>query len=85
MASYAEIERLITGRRFQEPKFKQETTNAFPIAGQTHTEHWHSSFLCWLLDAHSSLRLGHYPLARLLTLYRIKDPDCGFTLRDIYS
>lgn len=85
MASYSEIEKLITDRRFQQLKFKQEKTNVFSIVGRTHTEHWHSAFLCWLLDAHSSLRLGHFPLARLLTLYMIKDPDCGFTLRDIYN
>ncbi len=85
MADYQEIEALITDRRFQELKYKQEKTNVFSIVGRTHTEHWHSSFLSWLLDAHSSLRLGHFPLARLLTICIIKNPDCGFTLRDIYS
>lgn len=85
MATYAQIENLITDRRFQELKFRQEKTNVFTIVGQTHTEHWHSSFIKWLLDPHSSLRLGHFPLARLLTMYMIKKPDCGFTLRDIYN
>lgn len=85
MATYTQIENLITDRRFQELKFKQEKTNVFTIVGQTHTEHWHSSFIKWLLDPHSSLRLGHFPLARLLTMYMIKNPDCGFTLRDIYN
>jgi len=80
-----QLETLITDVRFQELKFHQERTNIFTIVGQTHTEHWHSSFLSWLLDAHSSLRLGHFPLARLLTLYMMKKPDCGFTLRDIYD
>lgn len=83
--TYKQLENLITDARFQELKFCQERTNVFTIVGQTHTEHWHSSFLCWVLDSHSSLRLGHFPLARLLNLYMIKKPDCGFTLRDIYA
>lgn len=85
MITYTQIEELITDSRFQELKFRQEKTNVFTIVGQTHTEHWHSSFISWLLDAHSSLRLGHFPLARLLTLYMVKKPDCGFSLRDIYN
>ena len=84
MVTYSELERLITDARFQNLKFRQEKTNVFTIVGQTHTEHWHSSFMAWLLDAHSSLRLGHFPLARLLNIYMIKNPQCGFTLRDIY-
>ncbi|MCI8690223.1 MAG: PD-(D/E)XK nuclease family protein [Oscillibacter sp.] len=83
--TYKQLENLITDARFQELKFRQEKTNVFTIVGQTHTEHWHSAFLRWLLDAHSSLRLGHFPLARLLTLYMIKNPSCGFTLRDLYN
>lgn len=85
MISYTQIEELVTDRRFQELKFRQEKTNVFTIVGQTHTEHWHSSFIKWLIDPHSSLRLGHFPLTRLLTMYMIKQPDCGFDLRDIYS
>ena len=85
MITYTQIENLITDSRFQELKYRQEKTNVFTIVGQTHTEHWHSSFMSWLFDAHSSLRLGHFPLARLLNLYMIKKPDCGFTLRDIYN
>lgn len=84
MVTNTQIERIVTDSRFQELKYRQEKTNIFTIVGQTHTEHWHSSFISWLLDAHSSLRLGHFPLARLLTLYMIKCPDCGFDLRDIY-
>lgn len=83
--NYIDIEALITDPGFQELKFQQEKTNVFTIVGQTHTEHWHSSFFRWLLDPHSSMRLGHFPLARLLTLYMIKVPDCGYTLRDIYN
>ena len=82
---YKEIENLVTDHRFQELKFKQEKTNIFTIVGQTHTEHWHSSFFSWLLDPGSSLRLGHFPLARLLNLYMIKREDCPFSLKDIYS
>ncbi len=84
MVTNAQVEALITDIRFQEIKFFQEKANIFTIVGQTHTEHWHSSFIRWLLDAHSSLRLGHFPLVRLLTLYMIKNPQCGFDLRDIY-
>lgn len=83
--NYIQIEKLVTDSRFQELKYRQEKTNVFTIVGQTHTEHWHSSFISWLLDAHSSMRLGHFPLVRLLNLYMIKKPDCGFTLRDIYK
>lgn len=85
MMTYSTLEALITDQRFQELKYKQEKTNVFTIVGQTHTEHWHSSFISWLLDPHSSMRLGHYPLARLLTLYMIKKSDCNFNLRDIYN
>lgn len=85
MITYSQIENLITDYRFQNLKYCQEKTNVFTIVGQTHTEHWHSSFIRWLLDAHSSMRLGHFPLARLLTLYMIKNPESGFNLRDIYK
>lgn len=85
MLTYSQIENLVTDVRFQQLKFSQEKTNIFTIVGQTHTEHWHSSFISWLLDAHSSMRLGHFPLARLLTLYMIKNPNCGYSLKDMYS
>lgn len=85
MVTYTQIENLITDCRFQKLKFNQEKTNVFTIVGQTHTEHWHSSFMSWLFDAHSSLRLGHFPLERLLSMYMIKNSKCDFTLRDIYN
>lgn len=85
MITYVSIEKLTADPRFQKLKFRQEETNIFTVVGQTHTEHWHSSFISWLLDPHSSLRLGHFPLIRLLTMYMIKNPDCGFTLKDIYD
>ena len=85
MTVYSRIENLITDPRFQQLKFRQEKSNVFTVVGQTHTEHWHSSFMRWLLDPSTSLRLGHFPLARLLNLYMVKKPDCGFTLRDIFA
>lgn len=85
MIKNSDIEKLVTDTRFQNLKYRQEKANIFTIVGQTHTEHWHSSFMKWLFDAHSSMRLGHFPLARLLVMYMIKKPDCGYTLRDIYK
>ena len=89
--NYEQVEMLVTDKRFQELKYRQEKTNIFTIVGQTHTEHWHSSFISWLLEPHSSMRLGHFPLARLLNLYMAKSSelrkryaDADFTLRDIY-
>lgn len=90
--NYEQVEMLVTDKRFQELKYRQEKTNIFTIVGQTHTEHWHSSFISWLLDPHSSMRLGHFPLARLLNLYMAKSDelrkryaDADFTLKDIYQ
>lgn len=80
-----QIESLISGKDFQQLKNFQEKTNVFIIVGQTHTEHWHSSFMCWLLDPNSSLCLGHYPLARLLNLYMIKNESADLSLKDIYE
>ena len=85
MVTNAQIEKLVTDSRFQELKYRQEKANLFTIVGQTHKEHWHSAFIKWLLDPNSTMHLGHFPLARLLTLCMIKNPECGYTLRDIYS
>lgn len=85
MITNLQIEKLVTDPRFQELKYRQEKTNVFTIVGQTHKEHWHSAFIKWLLDPNSTMHLGHFPLARLLTLCMIKNPECGYTLRDIYS
>ena len=82
---YEQAEALMTDKRFQKLKYKQEKVNVFTIVGQTHTEHWHSSFMSWLLDAGSSLGLGHFPLARLLGLSIIHKPDCGLTLQDVFK
>ena len=80
-----QAEELIASRQFQQLKYFQEKTNVFTIVGQTHTEHWHSSFLCWLLDPRSSLCLGHYPLARLLSLYMIKSDTKDLSLKTVFE
>lgn len=81
----SQIEALITDSRFQELKYRQERSNVFNIVGQTHTEHWHSSFLSWLFDPHSSLGLGHFPLARLLNQYLIKKTETSITLKELFA
>lgn len=80
-----QAEALIASKYFQQLKYHQEKTNVFTIVGQTHTEHWHSSFMRWLLDPNSSLCLGHYPLVRLLTLYLIKNEQADLSLKEIYG
>lgn len=80
-----QIEELLASKQFQQLKYFQEKTNVFTIVGQTHTEHWHSSFMSWLFDPNSSLRLGHYPLVRLLSLYMIKSGDEEITLKSVFN
>lgn len=80
-----QIENLIAGMEFQKLKYFQEKSNLFAILGQTHTEHWHSSFLSWLLDPHSSLGLGHYPLVRLILLYMIKKADADISMQELFA
>lgn len=80
-----QIESLISSKYFQQLKFFQEKTNVFTIVGQTHTEHWHSSFMKWLFDPNSSLCLGHYPLVRLLSLYMIKNQSTDLSLKDVFE
>lgn len=80
-----QAEELIAGRQFQQLKYFQEKTNVFTIVGQTHTEHWHSSFMSWLLDPNSSLCLGHYPLVRLLSLYMIKSETEDLSLESVFG
>lgn len=80
-----QAESLIASRQFQQLKFFQEKTNVFTIVGQTHREHWHSSFMSWLLDPGSSLCLGHYPLVRLLSLYMIKCENAGLSLEEVFN
>lgn len=78
-----ELEHLITDATFQNLLFYQNKANIFSIVGQTHTEHWHSSFLCWLLDPLSSLQLGGFALERLLSLYAQKQGEKRITYEDI--
>lgn len=80
-----QIEELISSKQFQQLKYFQEKTNVFTIVGQTHTEHWHSAFMSWLLDPNSSLCLGHYPIVRLLSLYMAKNENSEITLKSIYD
>ena len=80
-----QVEALISSKQFQQLKYFQEKTNVFTIVGQTHTEHWHSSFMSWLLDPNSSLCLGHYPLARLLTLYMIKNQNADLSMQEVFD
>lgn len=80
-----QAEELIASRQFQQLKYFQEKTNVFTIVGQTHTEHWHSSFMSWLLDPNSSLCLGHYPLVRLLSLYMIKSEAEDLSLESVFE
>lgn len=80
-----QAEALIASKQFQQLKYFQEKTNVFTIVGQTHTEHWHSSFMSWLLDPNSSLCLGHYPLVRLLSLYMIKSESQELSLKAVFD
>lgn len=80
-----QAEELIASKQFQKLKYFQEKTNVFTIVGQTHTEHWHSSFIKWLLDPSSSLCLGHYPLVRLLSLYMIKSGEETLSLKTVFD
>ena len=80
-----QVESLVSSRDFQRLKYFQEKTNVFSVVGQTHTEHWHSSFMQWLLDPNSSLCLGHYPLVRLLSLYMVKNENAVITLKDVFQ
>ena len=80
-----QAEELIASKQFQQLKYFQEKTNVFTIVGQTHTEHWYSSFMKWLFDPRSSLCLGHYPLVRLISLYMIKSGTEDMTLKAVFD
>ena len=85
MLNIEQIETLVSSRQFQQLKYFQEKTNVFTIVGQTHTEHWHSAFMSWLLDPNSSLCLGHYPLVRLLFLYMIKSETEELSVQTVFE
>lgn len=80
-----QIESLVSSKYFQQLKYYQEKANVFTIVGQTHTEHWHSSFMSWLFDPNSSLCLGHFPLVRLLSLYMSKEENPDISLQDVFD
>lgn len=62
-------EQLITDEYFLKILKEQKQKGIFDIVGQTHTEHWHSAFVCWLLAPDSNHELGDFPVNRLLSLY----------------
>lgn len=66
------IEQLVTDEFFLELKNEQNQKSIFDIVGQTHTEHWHSAFICWLLSPDANHNLGTFALNRLLSLYADK-------------
>lgn len=60
------VDALIGDERFLKLEYLHNKNNIFKILGQTHTEHWHSSFFKWLLDPNSTLGLGAFPLERFI-------------------
>ena len=60
------VDALIGDERFLKLEYLHNKNNIFKILGQTHTEHWHSSFFKWLLDPNSTLGLGTFPLERFI-------------------
>ena len=72
---FDKYEKLITDSGFQMIKSLQKEVNIFSIVGQTHTEHWHSSFFKWLFEPNSSLGLGTFALERLLNLCILKNEN----------
>lgn len=68
-------EQLITDDIFLKILSEQKQKGIFDIVGQTHTEHWHSAFICWLLAPDSNHGLCNYPINRLLSLYQKKLKD----------
>ncbi len=62
-------EQLITDDYFMKLASEQKQKGIFDIVGQTHTEHWHSAFVCWLLSPDANHGLGDFPICRLLSLY----------------
>lgn len=68
-------EQLITDDIFLKILSEQKQKGIFDIVGQTHTEHWHSAFICWLLAPDSNHGLCDFPINRLLSLYIKKNAD----------
>lgn len=77
------LESVISDEHFQKLLYWQNKVNVFSIVGQTHTEHWHSSFLSWLFDPNSSLGLKTFPLERLLYIYLGKKENSCINFDDV--
>lgn len=60
------LNRLLQDERFLQIQSFQSTSNLFEIVAASHREMWHSAFIKWVLDPHSSLGLGTYPIKRFL-------------------
>jgi len=60
------INQLLQDERFLQLQSSQSTSNLFEIVAASHLEMWHSAFIKWILDPHSSLQLGAYPIKRFL-------------------
>ena len=69
------VDALIGDERFLKLEYLHNKNNIFKILGQTHTEHWHSSFFKWLLDPNSTLGLGAFPLERFIFMCLSKMND----------
>ena len=69
------VDALIGDERFLKLDYLHNKNNIFKILGQTHTEHWHSSFFKWLLDPNSTLGLGSFPLERFIFMCLSKMND----------
>ena len=69
------VDALIGDERFLKLEYLHNKNNIFKILGQTHTEHWHSSFFKWLLDPNSTLGLGSFPLERFIFMCLSKMND----------
>ena len=60
------LNQLLQDKKFLQLQSLQSTSNLFEIVAASHIEMWHSAFIKWILDPHSSLGLGTYPLKRFL-------------------
>jgi hypothetical protein len=68
----------------QDPDFlylieRKNRSNLFAILAASHLELWHSAFIRWLLDPHSSLNLGLFPVKRFLYMLKSIEAETGET------
>jgi hypothetical protein len=66
----------------QDPDFlylieRRNRTNLFEIIAASHLEMWHSAFIRWLLDPHSSQNLGLFPVKRFLYMLKSIEAETG--------